>query len=75
MCSMVHSFCLEANSHSTGQEIRRLLLNLEVHYHVHKSPPLDPILNQLNSVQSFALDFLKIDFNIVFPQIPECLEW
>jgi hypothetical protein len=39
----------EANSHSTNQEITQLLWNTTVHYRV-KSPPLGPILSQMNPV-------------------------
>jgi hypothetical protein len=37
----------EANSHSAGQEILWLLSDLKVHDYV--NPPLDHVLNQLNS--------------------------
>jgi len=30
----------------------------KVHYHVHKNPPLDPILGQTNLVHNFPLLFL-----------------
>jgi hypothetical protein len=35
----------EANSHPPSQEIPSLLCNLKVHYSVHKSLPLDPVLS------------------------------
>jgi hypothetical protein len=44
---------LEKLSHSVSQEISHLLLNSEDHYHVHKSPPLVPILSQMHSVHTF----------------------
>jgi hypothetical protein len=40
----------EADSYSAGQDIISLLLNPKVHFHVHKSLPLGPILNQMNPV-------------------------
>jgi len=38
----------EANRFSTSQEIPRNLRNTKVHYHIHKRPPPDPILSQLD---------------------------
>jgi len=63
--SMEHSPCSEANSHSDSQEIPRLLLNPNVHYRVHKSSPLVPLLNQMHSVHTFLTYFRKINFNII----------
>jgi hypothetical protein len=36
----------------------------KVHYHVHKNPPLTPVLNQIHSVHSFQPSFPKIYSNI-----------
>jgi hypothetical protein len=45
---MEHSPSWEANSSSASQKIPRILWNPEVHYHVHKSPPLVPTQSHSN---------------------------
>jgi hypothetical protein len=53
----------EAYSCSARQEISCLLWNLKVHYCLHKILPLDPVLSQMNPVQTIPPYFLKIHFN------------
>jgi hypothetical protein len=57
---LIHSVGLvpswEANSRPVRQ-IPRLLWNPNVHCHVHKSPPQDPVLSQMNPVHTITLQF------------------
>jgi hypothetical protein len=53
-----------------GQEIVHLILNLRVHYRLHKSQSLDLILNHLHPVHIlFKICFIIIVYNreLVFP--------
>ena len=60
----------EANRFSAIQEIPHILWNPKVHYHIHQSPPRDPVLSQINPVlappppQPYVL---KVHFTIIRP--------
>jgi hypothetical protein len=42
----------EANRSSASQEIAHILQNLKVHYHFYNSPPLFPIMSQINPIHA-----------------------
>jgi hypothetical protein len=65
----------EANSHLASQEIPHPLWNPKVHYPVHNSPPLIPILSQMNPAQIFLPYFTNINFNIILTSTTRFSEW
>jgi len=69
------SLIWEADSHSASREILRVLWNMRVHYRVHKSPPLAPILTQTDPVHTFPNYFPKIHFNIMLQSTPRSSKW
>jgi hypothetical protein len=54
-----------------GKETHRLLRNAKVFFSVHKSPPLDTVLSQLNSVHSLTSFSFTICINIILPFIKQ----
>jgi hypothetical protein len=72
---MVLSPPWEAVNCATIQEFLSILWNTKVHYRVHKSPPLVPILRPLNPVHTTAFYLSKINFNIIFLPASRSSEW
>jgi hypothetical protein len=60
----------KTDNHSTNRDIPSILWNPKLHYHVHKSPPLDSALNQINPVHLLPSYFSKTRFNMFFPCTP-----
>jgi len=72
---MEQSCSWEANNLSANQEFLCFFCNPEVHYRVHKSPPLVPILGQMNPIHNFTVYCLKINSSIIFTSTPTSFEW
>jgi len=70
MCQLVR---LWRPSCDAGQEIERLLWNPTVHYRVHNSTPLVPVLSQFSmSLSSMLTLFFRIHLNlpsVLFPSV------
>jgi hypothetical protein len=65
----------EAANCAATQELPSILWNPEVHYRVHKSPPLVPILSQINPFHTMSSYLYKIHFNIVHPPTSCSSQW
>jgi hypothetical protein len=63
----VQDIIWKADCHSARQEISCFLWNPKVHHRVHKSPPLDPILSQLNPFRPIDPSLPKVQLNIILP--------
>jgi len=70
-----HNLSWEANSHSVYQKIPPLSWNTKVHCSVHKSPPLVPVLSQMNPFHSIWNYFSKIPSNNILQYTPSSFEW
>jgi hypothetical protein len=70
--SMEQSHFWESDRLSDCLEIPHHLWNPKVHYHVHKSTPIDRILSQFNSVHNIKSSFLNINFSVILLSVGAC---
>jgi hypothetical protein len=65
----------EAANCAATQEFPNILRNPKVHYRPHKSPPLVPILSQIDPIPTIPSYLSKIHFNIVHPPTSRSSQW
>jgi hypothetical protein len=73
--SMVQDIIWKADSHSACQKYPAFLWNPKVNHRVHESPPLDPILSQLNPVCPIDSYLPKVHLNVILPPTPRSSQW
>jgi hypothetical protein len=73
--SMVQDIIWKADCHSACQKYPVFLWNPTVHYRVHTSAPLDPILSQLNPVRPINPCLPKVHLNVILPPTPMSSQW
>ena len=60
---------------SESQKITRILWKPTVSHRIHKHPPHNPILSQINPVYTLISQFLEIHFNIVLSSKLRFSKW
>jgi hypothetical protein len=57
------------------QVITNLLLNMQIHYCLHKKPPRAPILSHINPTHTLRPSILDVHFSIILPTLLRSSEW
>jgi hypothetical protein len=73
--AMELSHSREANSRSATQKLANVSLNSKVQYRVRKSPPLIPILSQINPVHITPFYSSQINLNIILSPTSRSSYW